>query len=79
LRLVWRSPAAMLAQHLRLVDDPVAAQSAWAWLGWIRAYADRIDPSRQPPGRTPVPWVGPDDLRPFLDGWSRYGPDHRHR
>jgi hypothetical protein len=71
--------ATALDQHLRLVTDPVAAHSARRWLAWIRAYADRIDPSRQPSGMPPDRRIGPDDLRPFLDGWSPYGPDHRHR
>jgi hypothetical protein len=45
------------------------------WLSWAEAYADRIDPVLNPTGMPPAPEVTHQALRPFLSGWSPYGPD----
>ncbi|GAA2341130.1 hypothetical protein [Dactylosporangium salmoneum] len=51
--------------------------AAWtAWVDRVLRYADRVDPlvpAPQLPQQPPPP--GPEQLRPFLDGWSPYGPD----
>ena len=46
------------------------------WLEWSRGYADQIDPLREAPPRGPeLPdTITPQDLVPYLDGWSPYGP-----
>lgn len=52
--------------------DAVAA----GWVAWARRRADIIDPLRtelalpEPPMK-----VLSEDLQPFLDGWSPYGPE----
>jgi len=45
------------------------------WVVWARRDADEIDPTRCPPGMPADPEATPDALRPFLRGWSPYGPD----
>jgi hypothetical protein len=44
------------------------------WLSWADAYADRIDPILRPTGMPTTPKPTPESLRPFLNGWSPYGP-----
>ncbi|MFZ1155542.1 MAG: hypothetical protein WAN93_11615 [Solirubrobacteraceae bacterium] len=48
------------------------------WIAWARSYADTIDPLQRAPGMPAAPTsVQPEELRPFLDGWSPYGPEGR--
>lgn len=53
---------------------PSAAEAATAWATWARAYADRIDPVSLNPGLPEPPTITPEDLRPYLHGWSPYEP-----
>ncbi|MFF0043625.1 hypothetical protein ACFYRG_47000 [Streptomyces mirabilis] len=56
---------------------PDAAEAATSWTNWARAYADRIDPVLQDP-RLPEPSaITPEDLRPYLRGWSPYEPKRK--
>jgi hypothetical protein len=46
------------------------------WVAWARAYAERVDPLRVAPQMPADPeTVRREDLKPFLEGWSPYGPD----
>ena len=45
------------------------------WIGWVRAYADSIDPLLSASRVPDVPEPRPEDLRPYLKGLSPYGPD----
>jgi hypothetical protein len=47
------------------------------WIDWIDSYRKEIDPIRQPPGMPSIREPSSQDLRPFLYGWSPYGPDSR--
>jgi hypothetical protein len=47
------------------------------WTEWIASYRQEIDPFRHPPVMPTVCDPSPEDLRPFLNGWSPYGPDTR--
>jgi hypothetical protein len=52
---------------------------AQEWVTWARAHGDRLDPARQVPQMPDRPEkVTPEDLRPFLDGWSPYGPEAKY-
>ncbi|MFE9449767.1 hypothetical protein [Streptomyces sp. NPDC006739] len=59
--------------------DEQALGSARRWLEWAREYVRCIDPLQHPPGmptpRTPTP----DELRPYLKGWSPHAPERRGR
>ncbi|MGV1047598.1 MAG: hypothetical protein ACOYD4_03605 [Solirubrobacterales bacterium] len=58
-----------------LDQHPEAAE----WIYWVRTYIERVDPLRAPPQMPTDPEnVTGEDLRPFLRGWSPYGPDVRH-
>ena len=44
------------------------------WIAWIGGYAERLDPLRTPPTMPQKPEPSPEDLKPFLNGLSPYGP-----
>jgi hypothetical protein len=53
--------------------------SAREWVTWARMHADHLDPVGQVPQMPDQPpKVAPEDLRPFLDGWSPYGPEAKY-
>lgn len=53
-------------------DEPV--DEARRWLAWAREHAEIMDPLFQLPV-TPRLKLRPEDLEPYLDGWSSQGPD----
>ena len=62
---------AVEARH-PLDRNPETAQ----WVAWARSYIERVDPLRAAPQMPADPEnVTGEDLRPFLRGWSPYGPD----
>lgn len=55
--------------------DPAWAAAIRAWASWCRAEAARLDPLPAGPTTPPDAEPDPEDLRPYLGGWSPYGPD----
>ncbi|MFF9773555.1 hypothetical protein ACF1HJ_07745 [Streptomyces sp. NPDC013978] len=54
-----------------------ALHSTRLWLEWARAYVRGMDPLLNPPGM-PIPRdPTPDELRPYLEGWSPRRPDRQ--
>jgi len=53
---------------------PQATAECIDWLDWAVSYAERLDPLRRQLTPPVVPEPQPDDLTPFLGGWSPYGP-----
>ncbi|MFE6397513.1 hypothetical protein [Streptomyces alboflavus] len=49
--------------------------SAREWLTWARSHIEAIDPLRRLPGMPTPRDPKPDDLKPYLTGWSPYGPE----
>ena len=47
---------------------------ATSWIDWSVRYANQIDPLRQPLSVPEDPEPKPEDLKPYLKGWSPYGP-----
>lgn len=63
--------------HLESQTD--AGTSAREWIAWARWHADLLVPDGQVPDMPDRPEkVAPEDLRPFLDGWSPYGPEAKY-
>ncbi|MEU4166191.1 hypothetical protein AB0F46_04795 [Streptomyces sp. NPDC026665] len=59
-------------------EDSPDIESARAWLRWARGYAESLDPLTQPPTMPSEPEFEPEDLKPYLTGWSPHGPEaHR--
>ena len=69
-------------QETRLIRDYLAVleethgdgDEAVDWINWIRNYANRIDPLQSSPTMPESPEPSPEDLKPFLNGLSPYGP-----
>jgi hypothetical protein len=74
----WRTVAEIRAYCDAIKERYPDGESA-EWVTWARRYADGLDPLREPPAAPAIPdKVRPDELQPFLNGWSPYGPE-RHR
>jgi len=80
-QLERRRLAAEIDQYLAglraVLQDAGEQQPAGApeWTDWIASYRQEIDPLRHPQVVPAVRHPSPEDLRPFLNGWSPYGPD----
>ncbi|MEV5903397.1 hypothetical protein [Streptomyces sp. NPDC052127] len=76
----WQEAAAIRAYCDALEGHhvtPDGAEGVTAWTSWARAHADRIDPVPQNPGLPDPPAITPEDLRPYLRGWSPYEPKRK--
>ena len=72
----WRTVAEIRA-YCDAIEKQYPGSESAAWVAWARRYADRHDPLRERPAAPAVPEeVRPDQLQPFLTGWSPYGPEH---
>jgi hypothetical protein len=64
-----------MRDHIATITNKSDQAAAENWLAWAGQYHKTSDPLASsleiPPERTP----SRDDLRPFLRGWSPYGPD----
>lgn len=59
----------------RELEDAEAVVAAEAWLDWVKARIHSINPLRMLPALPPDPEPAPNELQPFLKGWSAHGPD----
>ncbi|WP_104814791.1 hypothetical protein [Kitasatospora sp. MMS16-BH015] len=58
------------------VDDAADRASARTWLAWAREYVRTIDPLDTLPTMPRPGKVELQELKPFLNGWSPYGPEN---
>ncbi|WP_307630848.1 hypothetical protein [Streptomyces turgidiscabies] len=49
----------------------------WRWLEWARGYARAVDPLNHHRGMPTPRDPTPEELMPYLRGWSPYGPERR--
>ncbi|MGH3326779.1 MAG: hypothetical protein ACRDPT_03100 [Streptomycetales bacterium] len=70
-----------LSEYLRAARERVEAlpagerrDAAEVWLDWIQQYTDRLNPLDGVLRMPDVPEPRSQDLEPFLNGWSPYGP-----
>lgn len=66
--------AAMAEKIGQLEGEDLAA--AEEWLIWSQQYAQRLDPLNGPLAVPRFPDPTSDELKPFLNGWSPYGPEY---
>ncbi|MDX3240318.1 hypothetical protein [Streptomyces sp. ME18-1-4] len=57
--------------------DELQLVSARQWLAWARRYARSVDPLHRLPDMPAPKDPGPEELKPFLKGWSPYGADEK--
>lgn len=75
---LWRTVAEIRA-YCDAIEERYPGGESAEWVAWARRCADGRDALREPPAAPAVPKeVRPDQLQPFLKGWSPYGPEH-HR
>ncbi|MEU5434677.1 hypothetical protein AB0G73_15065 [Streptomyces sp. NPDC020719] len=79
----WRE-VAVLREYCEALGSRIAkasgseapeVASAQKWLAWTRSHIEAIDPLRRLPGMPTPREPKPDDLKPYLTGWSPYGPE----
>jgi hypothetical protein len=71
----WNEARALRAYLDALEEKYSSAPESAEWIAWVRRYVDeRLDPLASPPVMPAEPEARPDDLKPFLDGLSPYGP-----
>ncbi|WP_236246267.1 hypothetical protein [Streptomyces sp. CC210A] len=59
-------------------EDEAAVVSAHRWLAWARRYVQSLDPLTGLPAMPAVREPKPEELAPYLNGWSPHGPEaHR--
>ncbi|WP_254710576.1 hypothetical protein [Streptomyces lunaelactis] len=78
----WRD-ATSLSEYLsaiRLQTEKLPAgqtkDDAETWTRWADAHLQRLNPVNTPPRLPKIPEPRPEDLKPFLHGWSPYGPSY---
>jgi hypothetical protein len=65
---------------LRSAMESVGEEQQFAtgqWISWIAEYRDKVDPLRHRPSTPSIREPSADELRPYLRGWSPYGPEPR--
>jgi hypothetical protein len=66
------------AAEAKFGDGSDRTDAFWAWMEWSRSYADEIDPLKSAPTAPMDPEnISGEELKPFMGGWSPYGPDRR--
>lgn len=70
---------AAMRSHIAALDDAHNAEEAARWLEWVSNYRIGLDPLHGKLGMPTIPKPGADDLKPYLNGWSYYGPDRSSR
>ncbi|MFJ2916652.1 hypothetical protein [Streptomyces sp. NPDC087307] len=56
-------------------EDEAAVASARGWLAWARRYAQSLDPLTRLPAMPTAHEPKPEELAPYLNGWSPHGPE----
>jgi hypothetical protein len=70
----WQEANAIRAYLNALEEVHGDRPSAAEWIAWIRDHLDSLDPLLAEQCMPEAPEPGPEDLKPFLDGLSPYGP-----
>lgn len=60
---------------IAVIASKQAQDAAMEWLNWARGYRQNIDPLMKPLAVPATRKPSPEDLKPFLEGWSPYTPD----
>jgi hypothetical protein len=66
---------AEMAAVVARIPGKAASTAAEQWLHWVTEYRQRIDPLDQPLGMPTERKPSKEELKPYLNGWSPYGPE----
>jgi hypothetical protein len=66
---------AEMARVVTAISSKAERSAAEQWLAWVTEYHHRIDPLGQPIRMPPERKPSKEELKPFLNGWSPYGPE----
>lgn len=66
-------------RHIETITDVEESASSRQWLEWATSYRDRIDPLRKKLQMPVIPNPDAEALKPYLDGWSYWGPQRGTR
>jgi hypothetical protein len=60
---------------VKAISSKAERAAAEHWLVWVTEYRQRIDPLNQPLRMPTERKPSKEELKPYLNGWSPYGPD----
>lgn len=78
----WRHAAGLaeyisaLRLHAETLPTGPARDEAETWITWAESHVQHLNPFNGSPLLPAVPEPRPEDLKPFLRGWSPYGPTY---
>ncbi|MCX4536642.1 hypothetical protein [Streptomyces sp. NBC_01669] len=62
--------------HVAKLPDGQAKDDAEAWTTWAEAHLQHLNRVNTPPRLPKIPKPQAEDSKPFLHGWSPYGPSY---
>ncbi|WP_234312358.1 hypothetical protein [Streptomyces griseus] len=63
-----------LRLHAESLPIGPAREEAETWIAWAESHVQRLNPLNGSPLLPAIPEPRPEDLKPFMHGWSPYGP-----
>lgn len=67
-----------LRDHMEPLADPDELSAAREWKEWVSTHRAALDPFAKRVRMPNAPTPKPEDLKPFMQSLSAYGPDARH-
>ncbi|WP_369263719.1 hypothetical protein [Streptomyces sp. R35] len=65
-----------LRLHAEGLPPGPAREEAEAWIAWAESHVQRLNPLNGSPSLAEIPEPRTEDLKPFMHGWSPYGPTY---
>jgi hypothetical protein len=65
-----------LRLHAQGLTTGPARDEAEIWIAWAESHVQRLNPFNGSPLLPAIPELRPEDLKPFMHGWSPYGPTY---
>ena len=66
-----------MGETVSALEDEESRSKASEWFEWSKTQVENMNPLLRPLRMPEVPEPKADELRPFLSGWSPYGPESR--
>ena len=71
----WAEQVRTYLEAVKNRSNPGDGSGGQQWVGWVEAFAASIDPIRKGLEMPSIPEPEPEDLKPYLAGWSPHGPE----